>query len=49
LAGLERLVTENDAGNVGMLAINDRLGYTPLYIEEYFVRLEGERPTGERG
>ena len=48
-AGLERLVTENDAGNVGMLAINDRLGYTQLYIEEYFVRLERERPTGERG
>ena len=48
-AGLERLVTENDAGNVGMLAINDRLGYAPLYVEEYFVRLEGERPAGERG
>jgi GNAT superfamily N-acetyltransferase len=45
-AGLERLVTENDVGNVGMLAINDRLGYTPLYIEEYFRRLEGERPAG---
>jgi GNAT superfamily N-acetyltransferase len=48
-AELERLVTENNAGNVGMLAINDRLGYTPLYVEEYFVRLEGERPAGERG
>jgi len=48
-AGLERLVTENDAGNVGMLAINNRLGYTPLYVEECFVRLEGERPTGEGG
>jgi GNAT superfamily N-acetyltransferase len=48
-SGLERLVTENDDGNVGMLAINDRLGYAPLYVEEYFVRLEGERPTGERG
>jgi GNAT superfamily N-acetyltransferase len=48
-AGLARLVTENDAGNVGMLAINDRLGYAPLYVEEYFVRLEGERPAGERG
>lgn len=45
-AGLERLVTENDAGNVGMLAINDRLGYVPLYVEEYFVRLEGKRPAG---
>jgi GNAT superfamily N-acetyltransferase len=48
-AGLERLVTENDMGNVGMLAINDRLGYAPLYVEEYFVRLERERSTGERG
>jgi len=48
-AGLERLVTENDAGNAGMLAINDRLGYTQLYIEEYFVRLERERPSGKRG
>ena len=44
-AGLERLITENDVGNVGMLAINDRLGYEPLYVEEYFVRLEGKRPT----
>lgn len=48
-AGLERLITENDEGNVGMLAINDRLGYEPLYVEEYLVRLEGERPPGERG
>lgn len=48
-AELERLVTENDEGNLGMLAINDRLGYAPLHVEEYFVRLEGERPAGERG
>jgi len=40
-AGLERLVTENDEGNEGMLAINERLGYTPLYVEEYFLRLLG--------
>jgi GNAT superfamily N-acetyltransferase len=46
-AGLERLVTENDEDNTGMLAINDRLGYQPLYVEEYFVRLEGERPAGK--
>ena len=39
-------MTENDVGNVGMLAINDRLGYEPLYVEEYFVRLEGKRPPG---
>jgi GNAT superfamily N-acetyltransferase len=30
-AGIERLLTENDAENVGMLAINGRLGYRPLY------------------
>jgi GNAT superfamily N-acetyltransferase len=30
-AGIDRLLTENDAENVGMLAINDRLGYRPLY------------------
>ena len=48
-AGFKRLVTENDEGNVGMLAVNDRLGYRPLYVEEYFVRLERERPAGERG
>jgi GNAT superfamily N-acetyltransferase len=49
-AGLERLVTENDEGNVGMLAINDRVGYRPLYVEEAFVRrLEGKGPPGERG
>jgi GNAT superfamily N-acetyltransferase len=46
-SGLERLVTENDASNVGMLAINDRLGYRPLYVEECFVRLEREGPPGE--
>jgi GNAT superfamily N-acetyltransferase len=50
-AGLERLVTENDEDNVGMLAINKRLGYRPLYVEEYFVLelAERKRPTGERG
>jgi GNAT superfamily N-acetyltransferase len=29
--GFERLITENDAANAGMLAINGRLGYRPLY------------------
>jgi GNAT superfamily N-acetyltransferase len=29
--GFDRLLTENDADNVGMLALNDRLGYRPLY------------------
>lgn len=30
-AGIERLLTENDEDNAGMLAINERLGYRPLY------------------
>jgi GNAT superfamily N-acetyltransferase len=29
--GFERILTENDADNVGMLAINERLGYRRLY------------------
>jgi GNAT superfamily N-acetyltransferase len=29
-AGIERIVTDNTAGNVGMLAINRRLGYRPV-------------------
>ena len=29
--GFERIVTKNDASNAGMLAINERLGYRPLY------------------
>ena len=47
-AGIERLLTENDVDNVGMLAINERLGYRPLYEQRFWV-LEGERPPGERG
>ena len=49
--GLERLVTENDEDNAGMLAINVRLGYAPLYIEEYFTRelAQREGPAGKRG
>jgi GNAT superfamily N-acetyltransferase len=45
--GIERLLTENDVENAGMLAINDRLGYRPLY-EQTFWFLEWERPPGER-
>jgi len=30
-SGYERIVTENDAENEGMLAINQRIGYRPLY------------------
>jgi mycothiol synthase len=46
--GYERIVTENDADNVGMLAVNDRLGYRPLYDQVSYV-LQWERPPGERG
>lgn len=44
----ERIVTENDADNVGMLAVNHRLGYRPLYDQVSYV-LQWERPPGERG
>jgi GNAT superfamily N-acetyltransferase len=47
-SGIERIVTENDAENVGMLAINDRLGYRFLYDQMQWV-LEWKRPAGERG
>ena len=46
-AGIERLLTENDVDNVGMLAINDRLGYRPLYDQGFWL-LERERPPGKR-
>jgi GNAT superfamily N-acetyltransferase len=49
-AGIERLLTENDAENAGMLAINDRLGYRPLYEQRsWTLGLERERPPGQRG
>ncbi|HYX88644.1 MAG TPA: GNAT family N-acetyltransferase [Gaiellaceae bacterium] len=49
-ARIERLLTENDVGNTAMLAINDRLGYRPLYEQRSWVlELERERPAGERG
>ncbi|HJQ74910.1 MAG TPA: GNAT family N-acetyltransferase, partial [Gaiellaceae bacterium] len=47
-SGFERILTENDAENHGMLAINDRLGYRFLYDQVKWV-LEWERPAGERG
>ena len=46
--GFERILTENDAENHGMLAINDRLGYRFLYDQVKWV-LEWERPARERG
>jgi GNAT superfamily N-acetyltransferase len=49
-AGIERLLTENDTENVGMLAINDRLGYRPLYEQRsWSLDLQRERPARERG
>jgi GNAT superfamily N-acetyltransferase len=46
--GFERILTENDAENAGMLAVNERLGYRPVYEQTKWV-LEWERPPGERG
>lgn len=46
--GFERILTENDDTNVGMLAVNERLGYQPLYDQVSWVR-QWERPPGERG
>jgi GNAT superfamily N-acetyltransferase len=43
-SGIERLLTENDAENLGMLAINDRLGYRPLYEQRGWA-LELELPS----
>ena len=49
-AGIERLLTENDTENVGMLAINERLGYRPLYDQRsWALQLERKGPPGERG
>jgi GNAT superfamily N-acetyltransferase len=44
-AGIERLLTENDEENVGMLAINERLGYRPLYDQRGWT-LELGLPSG---
>jgi GNAT superfamily N-acetyltransferase len=35
--GIERLLTENDRENAGMLALNDSLGYRPLYDQGSWV------------
>jgi GNAT superfamily N-acetyltransferase len=45
--GFERILTENDAENAGMLAVNKRLGYRPLYEQTKWA-LEWERPPGKR-
>jgi GNAT superfamily N-acetyltransferase len=36
-AGIERLLTENDSGNTSVLALNERLGYRPLYDQGIWV------------
>jgi RimJ/RimL family protein N-acetyltransferase len=46
--GFERIVTENDADNVGMLAINRKLGYRHLHDQVGYL-LERKGPTRERG
>jgi mycothiol synthase len=46
--GYERIVTENAADNVGMLAVNERLGYQHLYDQVSYA-LQWERPPGEGG
>ena len=46
--GFDRILTENDAENHGMLAINNRLGYRFLYEQTEWV-LQWKRPPGERG
>jgi len=45
-AGFERILTENDAENAGMLAINERLGYRHLYDQTKWA-LEWEAPPAE--
>jgi GNAT superfamily N-acetyltransferase len=45
--GLERILTENDAENHGMLAVNARLGYRFLYEQTKWV-LEWERAPSKR-
>jgi GNAT superfamily N-acetyltransferase len=47
-AGYERILTENDETNVGMLAINERLGYRFLYDQVKWA-LEWERAPAEGG
>jgi hypothetical protein len=36
-AGIEHLLTENDSENAAMLALNERLGYRPLYDQGIWV------------
>jgi len=45
--GFERILTENEETNVGMLAVNERLGYRPLYEQTKWV-LQWEGPPAKR-
>jgi len=45
-AGFERVLTENDATNAGMLAVNERLGYRFIYKQTKWV-LEWEGPPAQ--
>jgi hypothetical protein len=36
--GYSEIVTDNDGTNTGMLALNDELGYKPLYWWRSFLR-----------
>lgn len=42
--GIESIRTDNDAENIGMLAINQQLGYEPRFVREGW-----KRPVGEAG
>jgi GNAT superfamily N-acetyltransferase len=46
--GFERILTENEETNTGMLAVNERLGYRRLYDQTKWV-LEWERPPVQGG
>jgi GNAT superfamily N-acetyltransferase len=37
-AGISRVMTENDSGNLGMLAINDELGFAPYTVATEWVK-----------
>ncbi len=45
-AGFERVLTENDSTNVGMLAVNERLGHRFIYEQTKWV-LEWESPSAK--
>ena len=46
--GYERIVTENESTNAGMRAINDRLGYRPLYDQTSWILQWESAPSESR-